>query len=77
MEPSPEGLLGGPQTWVARAACVFGEDRCASEPEEMVSLERLLDGGVHFAELTTVTLVEYENNVACEHRVALVLAYKS
>ena len=53
-----ECLLRGFQFQISTAACVLGEDRCASKSEDMVFLEVLGNGVVHLTEIASVALVK-------------------
>ncbi len=72
MQLVAERLFRSAQLRVATAACVRGEDRRPSEPEQVVPLERACDVGVHVAELRAVALIKDDHRVAREHLVALV-----
>jgi len=67
-----EGLLDGLELRVAAAARVDCEDRHASEPEEVETLEGLRDRRVHVAKLRAVALIEDDDDVAAKDGVALV-----
>ena len=70
-------LLRGAKVWILAGPGVDGEDRRAGEAKQMIVLEGLRNGLVHISELAAVALVEDDDKMLPERRVAFVFAHKN
>ena len=72
-----ERLLRGAKIRIFARPGVDGEDRRAGEAKQMIVLEGLRNGLVHISELAAVALVEDDDKMLPERRVAFVFAHKN
>ena len=77
MELVTERLLRGAKIRIFARPGVDGEDRCPGEAEQVIVLKGLRDRLVHISELAAVALVENDDKMLPERRVAFVFAHKN
>ena len=63
MQTVAERLSGGAQVGGATGFRVHGEDGSTGEPEQMIVLEMLGDGGMHLSELAAMTFIENQHHM--------------
>ena len=77
MELITKRLLRGAKVWILAGPGVDGEDRRAGEAEQVIVLKGFRDRLVHISELAAVALVEDDDKMLPERRVAFVFAHKN
>ena len=77
MELVTKRLLRGAKIRVFARPGVDRENRCPGEAEQVIVLECLRNGLVHISELAAVALVENDDKMLPERRVAFVFAHEN